>query len=137
MNKQHKVLYSNLLRWTEKDCRAYLEQIRWPEGPVCPKCGSREVYRITRKTKTKNKVRSLFKCKGCKKQFTVTIGTIFEGSKIPLRKWFAAIYLMCAFKRGISAYEVHVQARITYKSAWYICYRVREALKEECATFEL
>ena len=130
MNK-HKVSYTSVLRWTENDCRAYLEQIRWPNGPVCPKCGATtEPYRITRKTKTKNKVQSLYKCRACKRQYTVTIGTIFEGSKIPLRKWFAAIYTMCAFKRGVSAYQIHIQARITYKSAWYICNRIREAMKE-------
>lgn len=131
-----RVSYSNLLRWTEKDCRAYLEHIRWPDGPVCPRCGAGDPYRITRRTRTKNKVQSLYKCKECKRQYTVTVGTIFEGSKIPLRKWFAAVYIMCAFKRGISAYEVHVQTRITYKSAWYICHRVREALRGEGATIE-
>jgi len=133
---EHRVSYSNLLRWTEEDCRSYLERIRWPEGPVCPKCGAKEPYRINRKSRTKNKVRSLYKCKACKRQFTATVGTMFEGSKIPLKKWLAAIYIMCAFKRGISAYDIHVQTRVTYKSAWYICHRVREALREECAPIE-
>ena len=132
MNKR-RISYSSILRWTEKDCRQYLENIRWPNGPICPKCGTPEPYLITRKSKTKNKVPSLYKCKGCRKQFTVTVGTIFEGSKIPLQKWFAAIYPMCAFKRGISAYHVHIQARITYKSAWFICHRIREALREDCS----
>jgi transposase-like protein len=133
---EHRISYSNLLRWTEQDCREFLEHVRWPEGPLCPHCGARDPYRITRRSRTKNKVQSLFKCKECKKQFTVTVGTIFEGSKIPLRKWFAAIYIMCAFRRGISAYDVHVQAHITYKSAWYICHRVRETLRGECAAVE-
>ena len=132
----HRVSYSNLLRWTEEDCRSYLERIRWPEGPVCPRCGAKEPYRINRKSRTKNKVRSLYKCKACKRQFTATVGTMFEGAKIPLKKWLAAIYIMCAFKRGISAYDIHVQTRVTYKSAWYICHRVREALREECTTIE-
>ena len=133
---KHRVSYNSLLRWTEKDCRAYMERIRWPEGPVCPKCGAKEPYRINRKSRTKNKVRSLYKCRECGRQFTVTVGTMFEGSKIPLRKWLAAIYIMCAFKRGISAYDIHVQTRITYKTAWHICHRVRETMKEECATVE-
>ncbi|UCC59920.1 MAG: transposase [Dehalococcoidia bacterium] len=131
-----RVSYSNLLRWTEKDCRTYLEHIRWPDGPVCPKCGVTEPYRITRKSRTKNKISSLYKCRACKRQFTVTVGTIFEGSKIPLKKWLAAIYIMCAFKRGISAYDIHVQTRITYKSAWFICHRVREALRTEGTAIE-
>ena len=134
---KHRVSYSSLLRWTERDCRTYLEHIRWPDGPVCPKCGAREPYRITRKSRTKNKIRSLYKCRACKRQFTVTVGTIFEGSKISLKKWLAAIYIMCAFKRGISAYDIHVQTRITYKSAWFICHRVREALRTAGAAIEI
>ena len=130
---KHRVSYSNLLRWTEQDCRTYLERIRWPEGPVCPKCGAREPYYINRRSRTKNKVRSLYKCRECKRQFTVTVGTMFEGSKIPLKKWLAAIYIMCAFKRGISAYDIHVQTSITYKTAWHICHRVRETLNRESA----
>lgn len=133
---KHRVSYSNLLRWTEKDCRTYLEHIRWPNGPECPKCGAIEPYCITRKSRTKNKISSLYKCRACKRQFTVTVGTIFEGSKIPLKKWLAAIYIMCAFKRGISAYDIHVQTRITYKSAWFICHRVREALRTEGTAIE-
>ena len=121
---------STVLRWTDKQCHAYLEKVRWPDGPICPECGTSEHYRITRKTKTKNKVDSLYKCRACRRQFTVTVGTIFEGSKIPLSKWFAAIYTMCAFKRGVGAQQVHIQARVTYKSAWFMCRRVREAMLE-------
>ena len=70
-------------------------------------------------------------CKDCGYQSSLRAGTIFEGSKIPLSRWFAAIYPMCAFKRGISAYQVHIHAKITYKSAWFICHRIRKALAEE------
>ena len=131
MTSSKTVSFRTVLHWTDRDCRAYLERVRWPDGPVCPRCGAGDPYRITRHTRTKNRVQSLYKCKECKRQFTVTVGTIFEGSKVPLRKWFAAIYPMCAFKRGISAYQVHIHAKITYKSAWFICHRIRNALPAE------
>jgi transposase-like protein len=120
-----------VLHWTDRQCRAYLEQIRWPEGPVCPWCGGAEPYRIVRRSRTKNRVASLYKCRVCRRQFSVTVGTIFEGSKIPLRKWFAAIYPMCAFKRGIGAQQIQVQAKVTYKTAWSMCQRVRESIGGE------
>jgi transposase-like protein len=122
--------FSTVLRWTDKQCRAYLERARWPDGPICPRCETSNPYRITRKTRTKNKVASLYKCRKCRRQFSVTVGTIFEGSKIPLSKWFAAIYPMCTFKRGVSAQQVHIQSRVTYKSAWFMCQRIKEAAGE-------
>ena len=128
MEARH-LTFSTVLRWTDKQCRAYLEEIRWPDGPVCPHCKIPEPYRITRKTRTKNRIDSLYKCRACRRQFTVTVGTIFEGSKIPIRKWFAAIYTMCAFKRGVSAPQIKIQAKVTYKSAWSMCYRIREAMR--------
>jgi len=126
-----KITYRKVMRWTDEECRAYLEKMRWPDGVVCPKCGVAEPYRITRKTKTKNTVQTLFKCRKCRKQFTTTVGTIFEDSKIPLSKWFAAIYLMCSSKKGVSAHQIHRQLEITYKSAWYMCHRVRDAMKDK------
>ena len=122
------VNFQAVLRWTDAECRSYLEQQRWPNGVVCPKCGGEEPYSITRKSKTKNAIQSLYKCRSCKRQFTATVGTIFEDTKIPLSKWFAAIYLMCASKKGISAHQLHRQLEITYKSAWFMCHRVREAM---------
>ena len=115
------------------ECRAYLEAKRWPDGPVCPKCGAGDPYRIERKSRSKNVVTHLYKCreKECRKQFTATVGTIFEDSKIPLSKWFAAIYLMCSSKKGMSAHQLHRQLGITYKSAWFMCHRVREAMREK------
>src|SRR5258706_4350387 len=83
--------YSN-----EDEARAYLENQRWPEGPACPHCGSAEVYRLTAKVNSAKPGRKgLLKCKYCRKQFTVTVGTIFEASHIPLNKWLMAIYLLC------------------------------------------
>jgi len=129
--KSEKLTFQTVLRWEDDECRSFLEKQRWPGGPVCPKCGETEPYIINRKTKTKNPVRSLYKCRACKRQFTATVGTIFEDSKIPLSKWFAAIYLMCASKKGISAHQLHRQLDITYKSAWFMCHRVREAMRDK------
>ena len=109
----------------DASCRAYLEKRRWPNGPVCPHCqNTGRIYKLEGKSHR----RGLYKCGACRKQFTVTIGTIFEGSKIPLEKWFAAIYLMCASKKGISAHQIHRSLGITYKSAWFLCHRVRLAM---------
>lgn len=126
-----KVTFQEVLKWTDAECRAYLEARRWPNGPQCPHCGAKEPYRVTRKTNTKNVVQRLYKCHACRKQFTATVGTIFEDSHIPLSKWFAAIYLMCASKKGISAFQLHRQLEITYKSAWFMCHRIREAMREK------
>ena len=122
-----KVSFQTVLRWSDDECRVFLEQKRWPDGPHCPKCGAEEPYTITRKTSTKNAVKSLYKCRACRRQFTATVGTIFEDSKIPLNKWFAAIYLMCSSKKGISAHQLHRSLDITYKSAWFMCHRIRES----------
>ena len=95
---------------------------------MVPQVRRREPYRFTRKVRTGT--RSLFKCRNCQKQFSATVGTIFEDSKIPLSKWFAAIYLMCSSKHGISAHQLHRMLRITYKSAWFMCHRIRKAMQD-------
>jgi len=122
--------FLKVLKWSEEECRAYLERQRWPDGAHCPKCGADKPWKITRKAASKNAVRSLYRCRTCKRQFTATVGTIFEDSKIPLNKWFAGIYLMCSSKKGISAHQLHRELEITYKSAWFMCHRVREAMGE-------
>jgi len=122
--------FLKVLQWSEEQCREYLERQRWPDGAHCPKCGAAEPWKITRKTASKNAVRSLYRCRACKRQFTATVGTIFEDSKIPLNKWFAGIFLMCSSKKGISAHQLHRELEITYKSAWFMCHRVREAMGE-------
>ena len=131
--KVQKVTFQNVLKWSDEDCRLFLEAMRWPDGPHCPKCGAREPYRLTRNTRTKNSVKTLYKCsdRACRKQFTATVGTIFEDSKIHLSKWFASIYLMCASKKGISAHQLHRQLGVTYKSAWFMCHRIREAMADK------
>ena len=107
--------------------------MRWPDGPVCPKCGADDPYRITRKTRTENHVRKLFKCRDreCRKQVSTTVGTIFEDSKVPLHKWLAVMYLMCSSKKGISAHQVHRTIGVAYRTAWFMCHRIREAMSDK------
>lgn len=111
----------------DKDkAREYLEALRWPDGPVCPHCGGIErIYAI------KGGRPGLYKCGECRKQFTVTVGTVFERSKIPLNKWLMAVYLMCSSKKGISSHQLHRSLGVTYKTAWFMTYRIREAMKDD------
>ncbi|HUF54608.1 MAG TPA: IS1595 family transposase [Dehalococcoidia bacterium] len=119
------------MQWTDEECRQFLAQMRWPDGITCPKCGSLETpYTINRKSRTKNVKTTLYKCRECKRQFTATVGTIFEDSHIPLSKWFSAIYLMCSSKKGVSAHQIHRMLGVAYRSAWFMCHRVREAMRE-------
>jgi transposase-like protein len=104
-----------------------LEGIRWPDGPVCPHCGEhdRTPYRLKGKAK-----RRLWKCATCRKQFTVTVGTIFESSHIPLNKWLLAFYLLCSSKKGMSAHQLHRSIGVTYKTAWFMFHRIRHAMDQ-------
>src|SRR5437764_2275594 len=114
-------------RFTDSFAAAeYLESIRWPDGPVCPHCGEseRKPYRL------KSQTRRLWKCAKCRKQFTVTVGTIFESSHIPLHKWLWAFFLVCSSKKGMSAHQLHRMLGITYKSAWFMCHRIRYAMEQ-------
>lgn len=104
----------------------YLEKQRWTDGPVCPHCGGTDkAYRL----KGKSTRPGLLKCGHCRKQFTVKIGTIFEDSHIPIHKWLLATELMCSSKKGISAHQIHRMLEITYKSAWFMCHRIRKAME--------
>ncbi len=101
------------------------------EWPCLPSLWLEGAYRLTPKPDSKRPVREgVYKCKGCRKQFTVTIGTIFEGSRIPLHKWLMAMYLMCSSKKGISAHQLHRTLGITYKSTWFMCHRIRHAMTQ-------
>ena len=103
----------------------YLESVLWPEGPVCPHCGS-----ISGKHYNLRKTRiGLRKCSDCRKQFTVKVGTVFEQAHIPLNKMLQAVYLMTSSKKGISAHQLHRILEITYKSAWFLAHRIREAMR--------
>lgn len=106
--------------------REYLEALRWPDGQVCPHCGSvSEHYALQGKTTRPG----LWKCKDCRKQFTVIVGTVFSDSKVPLNKWLLVAHLMCASKKAVSAHQIHRMIGVTYKTAWFMCHRVREAMK--------
>jgi len=114
----------------EESARTYLEGQRWPNGPICPHCGCDEhIYPI--KADTKKSIRKgLYQCNDCEGQFTVTVGTVFERSKIPLHKWLATAYLLCSSKKGISAKQIERSLGITYKTAWFMCHRIREAMRD-------
>lgn len=105
--------------------REHLETLHWPNGPVCPHCGETErVKRLAGKSTRPGVVM----CNPCRKPFTVTVGTIFEDSKIALNKWLLAFRLMAGSKKGISAHQLHRSLGITYKSAWFMAHRIREAM---------
>src|SRR3954469_11579969 len=104
----------------------YLESVRWPNGPVCPHCGESERKPYALKSKT----RKLWKCAACRKQYTVTVGTIFEGSHIGLHKWLLAFYLLCSSKKGMSAHQLHRMLGVTYKTAWFMAHRIRHAMEQ-------
>ncbi|MEQ8741237.1 MAG: IS1595 family transposase [Rhodospirillales bacterium] len=98
----------------------------WPDGPVCPHCGS--VERIGKLEGKSTRV-GVYKCYSCRKPFTVKIGTIFEGSKVPMNLWLQAMYLMCASKKGISSNQLHRTLGVTLKTAWFMSHRIREAMR--------
>ena len=113
--------------------REYLEKQRWPDGPMCPHCGVEgEAYRLKPTGKGKTHVRKgVWKCAGCRREFTVTIGTIFEDSHIPLHKWLLAYHLLCSSKKGMSAHQLHRMLGITYRSAWFMAHRIRYTMSQE------
>lgn len=107
---------------TEDICKAYYEQKRWGGNVACPHCGSLKIYRTNRG----------FKCgeKLCAKKFSVTVGTIFENTKIGLRTWFADMYLISTSKKGVSSLQLAEQLGITQKTAWFVNHRIREMLRD-------
>lgn len=124
------ITFKQLRNLTEDQAREMLEGIRWNGSPVCPHCESVEAYKLTPKEGSKTRP-GLYKCKACRKQFTVTVGTIFEGSRIKIADWLMAIYLMCSSKKGISAHQLHRTLGVTYKTAWFMAHRVRLAMSQE------
>lgn len=107
-------------------CNAFVAKLRWPDGPVCPRCGGAEHSYLT--------TRRLWKCKACKRQFSVKVGTIFEDSPLGLDKWLAAVWLIANSKNGISSHELGRAIGITQKSAWFVLHRIRLAM--QTGTFE-
>jgi transposase-like protein len=106
----------------EAKCRRYIEQLRWPRGPECPKCESTKVYRLEN--------RPLLLCASCEHQFSATAGTIFHDTHLPLTKWFLATMLLCESKKGMSACQIQRSLGVSYKTAWYLCHRIRAAMLE-------
>ena len=106
--------------------REYLEAIRWPHGPVCPHCGSvrKDHYALNGSAHRSR----IYKCKDCRKQFTVTVGTVFERSKVPLHHWMQAVYLICPSKKGCSSHQLQRTLDVQYKTAWFMAHRLREAM---------
>jgi transposase-like protein len=115
----------------EDAAREALEAARWPHGPYCPHCGNADPDKIAKVEGTKRSHRpGLYYCNECKGQFTVTVGTVFERSKVPLTKWWLATHLMGASKKGMSAHQLHRMLGVTYKTAWFMAHRIREAMKD-------
>lgn len=110
---------------SEDKCHAYLERLRWPEGVRCPRCDSDKISRI--------KKRRQFDCDECRYQFSVRVGTIFHDSKLPLWKWFLAVYMICQSKKGISSNQLKRMLGVSYKTAWFLTQRIRATMKEDNA----
>ncbi len=108
--------------------REYLEALRWPEGAICPHCGSADQHY---KLEGKATRPGVYKCSDCREQFTVTVGTLFEDSKVPLHKWMQACYLMSCSKKGISSKQLERMLGVSYKTAWFMSHRIREAMTSE------
>src|SRR5215217_8059606 len=102
----------------------FLADLRWPDGPVCPRCGLVKDHYYT-------KPRRLWQCKGCKRQFSIKVGTIFEDSPIGLDKWLPAVWMIANDKNGINSYEVHRALGVTQKTAWFMLHRIRLAMSSE------
>lgn len=111
----------------EAKAREHLEALRWPSGPICHHCG---VVGQATLMKGKTTRPGLYQCNACREPFSVTMGTVMERSHIPLNKWVAAFHLMAASKKGIAAHQIHRMLGITYKSAWFMAHRIREAMRE-------
>lgn len=107
--------------------RKHLEALRWGDIPECVHCGSADVTRLEGKKHRDG----LLQCNKCREQFTVTVGTVFERSKVPLNKWLLCNHLLCSGKKGISAHQIHRMLGVTYKTAWFMCHRLREAMKDD------
>lgn len=115
----------------ETKAREALEAVRWPEGPICPHCGNSAQDRIAKVEGKKHSHRpGLLYCNECRGQFTVTVGTVFERSKVPLTKWWMAVHMFNSGKNGVSAHEIHRVLGVTYKTAWFMMHRIREAMAD-------
>jgi transposase-like protein len=141
--------------FTEQACLSYLEEIRWPQGARCPKCGGRKISKfITPESKRSKKyiskrtgeakgwkipARTLYECRDskCRYQFTAKTGTVFSDSHLPLEKWFFAIALVISAEKGMSALQLKRELGVGYQTAWYLCHRIREAIEQSAARLDL
>lgn len=119
--------FSNPIFHDETKAREWLEARLWPDGAVCPHCGTVGAATLMHGKTTRP---GLYQCNACREPFTVTVGTLYESSKIPLNKWLAATHLMMASKKGMSALQISRLLGISYKSTWFMCHRIRESLRE-------
>jgi len=123
--------FTDIATFDADQAREHLEKLRWPNSIACPHCGSTTAYNLKAKAESKQPVRKgVYKCKDCCKQFTVTVGTLFEGSHVPLNKWLIAVSLMCSSKKGINAHQLHRMLGVTYKTAWFMAHRIRYAMQQ-------
>ncbi len=125
----------------DNKARQLLEKLRWPDGPVCPHCRNKDekpVYKLVPGAKSKTPGRKgLYKCGACQKQFTVTVNTIFEDSHIGIGKWLMAYFILCASKKSVSAHQMHRMLGVTYKTAWFMCHRIRYSMGADANTPKL
>jgi len=119
-------LYSNPIFHDEAAARAYLEKRLWPEGPICPHCGVVDEATLMKGKTTRP---GLYQCNACREPFTVTVGTLYERSKVPLTKWLMATQLLMSAKNGISANEAGRLLGVSKKTAWFLMHRIRESLR--------
>jgi transposase-like protein len=126
-------------RFTNADkAREHLEALRWPDGPFCPHCGSFKATRLppvrgkASKKNPEGKTRfGIIQCNDCREQYSVIVGTLFEASKVPLHKWLLCNHLLVSSKKGISAHQIHRMLGVTYKTAWFMCHRLRAAMDQD------
>ena len=116
----------------EERARELLERLRWPGGTVCPhykNAGEKRISKLQAKAGSKSGVRKgVYFCGACRQQFTVTVGTVMEGSHVPISKWLMALFLLCSSKKSLSANQIHRMIGVTYKTAWFMCHRIRFAM---------
>lgn len=120
----------------EDKARELLERLRWPHGAICPHCKNdgkeKPNSKLTPKVPGKTAVRKgVYFCGACRKQFTVTVGTVFEGSHVPVSKWLMAWFIICSSKKAVSAHQLHRMLKVTYKTAWFMAHRIRHAVGDE------
>ena len=116
----------------EAKARQFLESHRWPNGPVCPYCqnaGQKRIAKLEPHTAGQRRLRGgVYFCGACRQQFTVTVGTVLEGSHVPISKWLMALFLLCSSKKSLSAHQIHRMMGVTDKTAWFLCHRIRFAM---------